>query len=184
MSDATNPSLRVSITLGLTIPHPDIQFVMAKPEIRISDIDPAGDVEAQVDAALTAAGAGFARLDGKLEEVLSEILTPHSGIPSLRSQMSEFASFRASMTGRFNTLIRKLKESPELRTAATAAIQAEAEVPDLAAEVLAAEVAQERAKGVPIRDDGTIVGSDGVGIDGDASADYVSPRRRSRGSAT
>lgn len=61
-----NVDLRISVTLGATLPT--MQYGNIKPEITISNIDPNGNVEEQIELAIAAIKKGFESIDNHLVE--------------------------------------------------------------------------------------------------------------------
>ena len=66
-----------------------MDYANVKPEIVISGIDPDGDVEAQVRVGLETASYALGEIDGQLDISLSQILSPVSGQPGFRDQVTE-----------------------------------------------------------------------------------------------
>lgn len=79
--------LRVTVELGLVLPVTKDGFGNVKPRIVLSGIDPFGDVDKQISLGLETAVKAFARIDGSLDQVLSEILAPVTGQPGFKDRL-------------------------------------------------------------------------------------------------
>lgn len=79
--------LRVTVELGVVLPVTKDGFGNVKPRIVLSGLDPFGDVDRQISAGLETAVKAFARIDGSLDQVLSEILAPVTGQPGFKDRL-------------------------------------------------------------------------------------------------
>ena len=84
MSDATDRPLLVE--LGLTIQWGDMGFI--KPRIALA-IDPAGDIEAQIKEGLDASTQVFAAIDGHMERVIADLISPNTGEPGFNERIAQ-----------------------------------------------------------------------------------------------
>ncbi len=122
---AVNKDLRVSLTLGLTIPVETYGSV--KPSISILEIDPSGDVEAQVELALNAAVVGFAKIDENLETLLSEIIAPITNTPSMKTKLDTLDEDLKKVKRNITTIASKIRSMAETLPVAAAQVIEEKE---------------------------------------------------------
>jgi hypothetical protein len=87
--------LLVTVALGVTLPVTD--FGNVKPMVTIANIDPAGDVALQIKTALNTAERAFVEIDGHLDQVLSEILSPVTGRPGFKARLETMEAKMASL---------------------------------------------------------------------------------------
>ena len=81
--------VKVSISIGVTLPIPGMDYSFIRPEISISDIDPEGDVDAQVALALGAAAVAFDKADEHLEVTIGRLLAVNAGEPTMHERVGE-----------------------------------------------------------------------------------------------
>lgn len=111
--------LLVTVGLGATLPFGEMGFL--KPELRVANIDPAGDVAAQVQAGLAAAGVAFAAIDGELERVISDMLTPMGSKPGYADRVERLERSVDMIRRNIATVVTKVREH-EAAIAARAAL--------------------------------------------------------------
>ncbi len=114
--------LRVTIKLGLTIPLAD--YASIKPEIVIANLDPAGDVPAQLEMALEVAGVAFGEIDGRLSSTISSLVEGAKlAQPEGAQRLDMVEQGMAAVTRSHNSLVKKLREEQALREAVEAELQ-------------------------------------------------------------
>jgi len=106
---ANNGEPRVSVELALTLPIPGVDYGMVKPAIRLDNIDPTGDVEAQISVGLETAARALARLDEHMEIAIHDMLAPETGAPGYRDRLASVERMQASIVERLNEVVRRLK---------------------------------------------------------------------------
>lgn len=102
----------VSVSLGLTVPHPNIQFMMVRPEISIHDLplDATDDeLEARVQAAVDVAVSAVMKIDDGMGNVVQRLVSPDSPIPGLRSQIAEARELAATTQGQIRRVVDQLR---------------------------------------------------------------------------
>lgn len=110
--------LRVSATLGLTIPLPGDRFGNVKPELRIDGIDPEGDVEAQLQLALAAGEKAWIAIDGNMNVVVGQLLSPNAGVPTPLDRIEALEKTASTAKRNIATVTEKMKEMiPQLAQA-------------------------------------------------------------------
>lgn len=116
--------LLVSVELGATIPIGETMGFV-KPSLRISNIDPAGDVAEQVRRGLAAATVAFAEIDGKLEEVIADLIAPSTGQPSIGTRTEVLERGLETVRRNIKTIADKVKEQQALLAARAQAVVTE-----------------------------------------------------------
>jgi hypothetical protein len=101
--------LRVSVELALTLPIPGVDYGMVKPSIRIDNIDPSGDVDAQVSLGLETGGSVLARLDEHMEIAIHDMLAPETGAPGYRERLASVEKMQSNMVSTLNEVVRRVK---------------------------------------------------------------------------
>jgi hypothetical protein len=118
--------LRVTVRLGLSLPTGGAGDAWIKPEVGLTNIDPAGDVAAQVEEGLAAASLGFIEIDGKLASALDRIIESVQLVRPAEVQRVDILERRvASVTQGFNDLVVRLRDKATTE-AVTAAVEGEA----------------------------------------------------------
>lgn len=83
--------MKVSVELAATLPLPDSGgYGNVKPRISIDEIDPDGDVEAQIALGIEIAQKAFVRIDEQLDVSISEIISTDSK-PGYREQVDNLS---------------------------------------------------------------------------------------------
>ncbi len=100
--------LRVTVELGATMPFGEMGFI--KPLLRISNIDPDGDVKAQVQRGIGVAAEAFAEIDGELERVISDMLSPMLGKPGYSDRVEKLEQSVGVLRRNVRTIVAKIKE--------------------------------------------------------------------------
>ena len=93
------------VELGLTIPIPDQEYGMVRPNIRL-EIDETGDVDTQVTQQLQTAERVFGKIEEQYEVILTNLLATHTGDASIGDRVS-------GLEQAFNKLTRKVRELVE-----------------------------------------------------------------------
>lgn len=83
--------MRVTIELGGTFPFPGPDtFGNVRPLIRITDLDPEGDVEGQIQLALAVGEKAWVAIDDELAVKLHSMFSVHAGVPTVPEVMRAF----------------------------------------------------------------------------------------------
>lgn len=98
---ATNPELRVSVQLGLTVPIPGLDFGMIKPSIGVEGIDPSLPIDAQIEEALAIAKVALESSSDSLGEYIAT-LTPPDKITELENSVLAIKSTLNRLVSRLN----------------------------------------------------------------------------------
>ncbi len=108
----------VSVELGATLPTGE--YANVRPLIRIDNIDPAGDVDRQVAVGLETAARALAEIDGQLDVVISELLSPESGKPGYRARVDALEDQVQRSSEALRKLMVRLRDAGVLSQVATA----------------------------------------------------------------
>lgn len=119
---ASDGSLRVSVELGLTLPIPGIDYSSVRPTTRIDNIDPNGDVEAQITLGLETAAKALVALDEHMEVAIHDMLAPETNAPGYRDRLTSVERTQAAVVERLNEVVRRMKQ-PEVAAALAAAVR-------------------------------------------------------------
>jgi len=95
----------VSIEFGITFEHDGDYY---KPLIKLTDIDPTGNVDEQVTIALEAANIGFARINEQLDISLSQIVAMNGKRGALDT-IHKLETDLANTTAKLNDVIASIK---------------------------------------------------------------------------
>ncbi len=118
--------LRVTVRLGLSLPTGDAGDAWIKPEVELTNIDPAGDVAAQVEEGLAAATLSFIEIDGKLAAALDRIIESVQLVRPAEVQRVDILERRVALvTQGFNDLVVRLRDQATA-AAVTAAVEGQA----------------------------------------------------------
>ncbi len=99
----------VTVKLGLTVPHPTIEYANVKPELELRDIDPAGDVGEQIRVGLETAARAFVEIDGQMETVLAEIMAPETGVRGVRVRLDELETLQTGFRETLASVVERLQ---------------------------------------------------------------------------
>ena len=113
--------LLVSVELGATLPTGD--FANIRPLIRIDNIDPSGDVDRQLALGLETAARAIAEIDGQLDVVVSEIISPESGRPGYRARVDALESQVQQASVALRKLMERLRDTGVLSATTTAVME-------------------------------------------------------------
>lgn len=106
--------MRVDVRLGLTLRLPGGDgFEMFKPEVALTDLDPEGDVVAQIAAGLATAADAYAAVDDQLGNLIRETLSGETSRPGYRERLEVAEKRLADVTALSNQLVAKLREHHE-----------------------------------------------------------------------
>ncbi len=97
------------MSVGVTLPIPGMDYSFIRPEISISDIDPEGDVDAQVALALGAVATAFEAADEQLEVTIGRLLAVSAGAPTMNERVREVEDSTRRVHERMAKIVERLK---------------------------------------------------------------------------
>ncbi len=102
----TDDGPRLSVSLGLTLKIPGSDYEFIRPEVAVSNIDPAGDVTAQVKLALGAAVETFGLLGRHVgEEVIPGLFATAEAGVGVAERVAETERAVTYLRGRLNEVV-------------------------------------------------------------------------------
>lgn len=90
-----------------------MDYASIKPEIDINNIDVNGDVDAQVELALSQAASALLKVNEQMEISVIDMLSERAGITDYRSRMDAIEKLTSEMRAQMNKVIPKLREHQE-----------------------------------------------------------------------
>ena len=114
----TRNEMKVSVAIGLTLPIPDQPYGMVKPEIRLDDIDPYGDVDMQLAVGLETAAKALVRIDEHLEIAIGQMLAPETDVAGYRERLAAIENLQVRVAERVNQIVKRIRDG-ELAEALT-----------------------------------------------------------------
>lgn len=98
--------MKVNVLLGVTLKVNEGDYV--KPQIELVEIDPEGDVDAQIEEGISIARKSFLAIDGELDNTISKILAPVTNAPTVSSRVSELETDYQYLRERINSIVEGL----------------------------------------------------------------------------